>query len=274
MSQRLRVCEYSQRNLTRFSVCWRHGRVHHRRIGDLLNPARESTETLAGIRLDMGNRDFEAQYQQNPTPSDSQIVDWQKAHFYDGPMPRERFVKVVHSWDVAHSTEKGADYSAGTVWGYDANTKVWLMLDVIRARLAYHDLLARVRRERNHWRADLIIVEKSSVGPALLSELSRDMRCLSEPEHHTPWCQRLAGNPRLPKQERMLAAVEMLYSGRPRFPRVAPWLDEFCKEMLSFPGGRHDDQVDSVSQFLEFAAGRGGRMLLHGDRSRVLPRRR
>ena len=30
------------------------------------------------------------------------------------------------------------------------------------------------------------------------------------------------------------------------------WLGEFLTELLSFPNGRHDDQVDSVSQFLRW----------------------
>ena len=36
-------------------------------------------------------------------------------------------------------------------------------------------------------------------------------------------------------------------------PAAAPWLDEFRSEMLRFPQGRHDDQVDSLSQFLAWA---------------------
>jgi phage terminase large subunit-like protein len=33
-------------------------------------------------------------------------------------------------------------------------------------------------------------------------------------------------------------------------PRSAEWLEEFRLELLQFPRGRHDDQVDSLSQFL------------------------
>jgi hypothetical protein len=33
----------------------------------------------------------------------------------------------------------------------------------------------------------------------------------------------------------------------------APWLDEFKKELLSFPKGRHDDQIDALSQGLQHA---------------------
>jgi hypothetical protein len=34
------------------------------------------------------------------------------------------------------------------------------------------------------------------------------------------------------------------------FPEKAPWLDDLLAELLAFPKGRNDDQVDSVSQLL------------------------
>ena len=34
------------------------------------------------------------------------------------------------------------------------------------------------------------------------------------------------------------------------FPRSATWLDALEAELFAFPGGRHDDQVDSISQAL------------------------
>ena len=30
-------------------------------------------------------------------------------------------------------------------------------------------------------------------------------------------------------------------------PRNAPWIDEFLRELLSFPAGKNDDQVDTLS---------------------------
>ncbi len=33
-------------------------------------------------------------------------------------------------------------------------------------------------------------------------------------------------------------------------PERAPWLQDFQTEILRFPYGRHDDQVDSLSHFL------------------------
>ena len=41
-------------------------------------------------------------------------------------------------------------------------------------------------------------------------------------------------------------------AGHVYLPKSAEWLGEFLTELLSFPNGRHDDQVDSVSQFLRW----------------------
>jgi predicted phage terminase large subunit-like protein len=33
-------------------------------------------------------------------------------------------------------------------------------------------------------------------------------------------------------------------------PAIAPWIDGFIEECAAFPNGRHDDQVDAMSQAL------------------------
>ncbi len=46
----------------------------------------------------------------------------------------------------------------------------------------------------------------------------------------------------------------MIEAGHVLLPKSAPWLDDFLLEVLAFPYGRFDDQVDSLSQFLTWAA--------------------
>lgn len=242
------------------------GRRHVRCVGDLLNPERESRDTLDRLRAEMGSRAFDAQYQQNPTPTEGDFLRWEKVQFYDAAPLRERLQKVVHSWDPASSCDPKADYSVCTVWGHDGES--WLLLDVIRQRLTYSDLLARARMERSRWRADRILIENSSAGIGLKMDLRRDMRGLSERQHNAPSCTTLAIRPDGPKQERFYASVERLYTGFAKLPREVPWLDEFRHELISFPDGRHDDQVDSVSQFLNWAVGPGGRNTVRNREAR------
>ncbi len=52
---------------------------------------------------------------------------------------------------------------------------------------------------------------------------------------------------------RMEAQTPKIEAGQVFLPKDAPWLGVFLDELLAFPKGRHDDQVDSVSQFLKWA---------------------
>ncbi|MFN3877215.1 MAG: phage terminase large subunit [Brevundimonas sp.] len=248
------------------------GAVHNRRIGDILNPLREPHDVLQEFRLDVGQRVFEAQWQQNPSAGSNDFLRWEKVQFYDDPPERDRLQMVVHSWDPAATCDPGSDYSVGTVWGYDG--EAWLLLDVIRIKLAYSDLLARVRAERRRWNADYILVEKSSVGHALLPDLIRDHRGLGQDRaHYAPRSKPIAASTRVPKTERFFSSVDRLYTGLGKFPRSAPWMDDLRHELQAFPDVRHDDQADSISQFLNWAVGRGGRTALNPHARRDIQNR-
>ena len=49
---------------------------------------------------------------------------------------------------------------------------------------------------------------------------------------------------------RMHAHTAKLEACHVLLPKGAPWLDEFRSEILAFPYGRHDDQVDALSQLM------------------------
>ena len=54
------------------------------------------------------------------------------------------------------------------------------------------------------------------------------------------------------KRGRMYVQQEKFYAGRVLFPKGAPFLNELERELLAFPNGPHDDQVDSISQALAY----------------------
>jgi hypothetical protein len=54
----------------------------------------------------------------------------------------------------------------------------------------------------------------------------------------------------------MYAQSARVEAGYVVLPRAAPWLDEFRSEILQFPRGRYDDQIDSLSQYLGWMATR------------------
>ena len=51
------------------------------------------------------------------------------------------------------------------------------------------------------------------------------------------------------KATRARAIQARLAMGRVHFPRRAPWTPALVAELLRFPSGRHDDQVDVMALF-------------------------
>ena len=52
------------------------------------------------------------------------------------------------------------------------------------------------------------------------------------------------------KEERFTGCLGEVEAGNILLPVEAPWLNAFRAELRAFPSGRHDDQVDSFSQFV------------------------
>jgi len=53
---------------------------------------------------------------------------------------------------------------------------------------------------------------------------------------------------------RLFAQSHHFESGKVLLPSFALWLREFIRELTSFPGSKHDDQVDSTTQALPYMA--------------------
>ena len=51
----------------------------------------------------------------------------------------------------------------------------------------------------------------------------------------------------------MRGQLGLIEDGRILLPDEAPWLEAFLSECRAFPNGRNDDQVDSMSMFLEWS---------------------
>ena len=58
------------------------------------------------------------------------------------------------------------------------------------------------------------------------------------------------------KTARLLAQAARFEAGQVYLPREAEWLGAYLSELLAFPAGRHDDQVDATSQALKFLTAR------------------
>lgn len=219
-------------------------RRHQRHIGDLLHPAREPQEALAELKSSMGSMEFAAQYQQAPVPLGGNLIRWSWFKFYDQPPVPERTDKLIVSWDTAMSSSQLADYSACVVLLVRKETIY--VLDVMRARLEYPDLKRAVLESHQRWRnarcsSYALLIEKKGSGLSLIQDLRR--------QNIHP----IAVDPEGDKIMRMSAQTAPIEAGAVHLPTRAGWLEEFKKELLSFPRSKHDDQIDALSQALQRA---------------------
>jgi predicted phage terminase large subunit-like protein len=221
------------------------GEVMTRRVGDILHPERESKDALDRIKAEIGSLQFSAQYQQRPVPLEGNLIrrDWFR--HYDH-LPQDSTNRIVQSWDIAMMTGDANDYSVCTTWRMIKSD--YYLLHVFRARLQYPDLRRKVASLAAKHGAGTILIENAGPGMALLQDLWRDLpQGMTRPIGRKP-----EGN----KADRMVAQSAKIEAGHAYLPREADWLDSFLLELLAFPHGRYDDQVDSVSQFLNWSVTR------------------
>ena len=93
------------------------GEIYHRPVGQLLQPDRDNTEALEEIKCEGGSRVFAAQYQQNPTPPDGNMIKAAWLGRYQRTPDRNKYRRVVLSCDPAGKAGTRNDYTAITISG-------------------------------------------------------------------------------------------------------------------------------------------------------------
>jgi predicted phage terminase large subunit-like protein len=172
---------------------------------------------------------YRTPFQRMPAPSE--ITRYTERPANDGA------AFIIQSWDTAAKGGPDNDWSVCTTWQIVDGCQ-WYLLDLWRGRVDYPNLKAKVEENARRWGAHQVLVEESGTAIGLLDELSL----------------RVAGitgvKPEKDKQTRMSIASAIFEAGQVYFPERAEWLAELEAELFSFPGSRHDDQVDSISQAL------------------------
>src|SRR5271166_3973366 len=98
-----------------------------------------------------------------------------------------------------------------------------------------------VREQCQAFEASVVLIEDKASGTQLIQEL------IQEGLHAVTRYQ-----PQSDKVMRMHAQTAMIENGFVHLPKEAVWLAEYLHELTAFPRGRHDDQVDSTAQMLDW----------------------
>lgn len=215
--------------------------VYRFRSGSVLDPVREPESVLRDQRRVQGTSKFSAQYLQEPLPAEGSLFhwDWFRAHRVTEKQWGD-FEFMFQSWDPASSLSSTASYSVCTSW--TVRDGRYYLVDVYRRRCEFPDLVHAALALEARLSPNVVLIEETGIGKPFAQELARKLGYRVQTTKST-----------VDKQCRAEAVTADLEQGKVFVPAAAPWLDEFRREVIAFPSGRHYDQVDSMVQFLGHA---------------------
>jgi predicted phage terminase large subunit-like protein len=212
--------------------------------GEPLHPAREDKALIERARRELGSRAFAAQYQQEPLPEEGGMIRAAWLGRY-GALP-EAPGRIVQSWDTA--IKAGAEHDASACLTFAEHEGISYLIEARTLRAEYPELKREVLAQAGRFSPHAVLIEDKASGQQLLQDLKR--------ETHLPV---IATRPVSDKVTRFAAVSAMIEAGRVKLPGHAPWLHAFEAEVLAFPGGRHDDQVDALTHYLDWLRGQESR---------------
>lgn len=215
-----------------------------RKQGTAIHPARYTTEMMLSIKRNLiaggQKRVWDALYQQNPVPDEGNFFSKEMFRYY-GSKPDRRDLYVYQAWDFAISEGKESDYTVGTCIGVDHRDNIYY-LDQRRFRIQDGGVIVdEILDFAAEWDADLLGFEDGQIWKAI--EFQYQKRC--EERRMFPSFELLK-----PLTDKMVRANPLrgrMQLGKVYFDKQAPYFTELQKELLHFPAGKHDDQIDSLA---------------------------
>ena len=218
-----------------------------RQEGEPLWPAKFPTERLATMKTTLGTYPWAALYQQAPAPAGGGLFkqEWFRycsptdsgyiLHSPEGAKAiAAKELTLFQTCDPAGSLKASADFFTLGTWGL-TTVRDLLLLDVIKTRLEGPDQPGLIRTAYERWGPVKQGIEPKGIGLTLFQQLKRDGLPVVELHADTDKFTRA-----LPMAARYEAGTVYHLAG-------APWLVDFERELVNFPGGAHDDQVDMAS---------------------------
>lgn len=222
-------------------------------------PEQWTLESLQQTRASMHHIMWQwyAQYQQNPTAAEAAIIkrDWIKWWTREDPPPCDF---LVQSFDTALTTKQRSDFSVCHTWGVwhneDDGTQNVILLNKVKGKYEFPELKRMAHEQFEEWQPDSVIVEAKASGQPLIDEMRRS----------GIFVQDFSPGKGQDKIARLNAVADMFASGHVWFPETA-WAAQTVEEILAFPAGEHDDEVDTMTLALQRIR-KGGLLRLTTDR--------
>jgi predicted phage terminase large subunit-like protein len=211
-----------------------------------------SLDELEKVKMSIGLKKWNAQWQQQPTNDDGAILkrEWWRKWKHDEPPHCEY---ILQTMDTAYSKKETADFSVIATWGVfypsaDGGPAL-ILLSVQKGRWDFPELKRIARSEYLYWNPDNVLIEAKATGTPLQQEL----RKMGIPvTMYSPGGRRTGQD----KVSRANAVAPLLESGMVWYPEGEEFAQDLVEECAAFPNGSNDDQVDvTVMALMRFRQG-------------------
>lgn len=215
-----------------------------RPIGTAIHPERYSTGAMTRIKKNLEasgqKRIWSALYQQNPTPDEG--IYFSKSMFKEYQQDLSRMnVQIYQAWDFAITEGTQNDWTVGITVLQDAYDDLYV-LDINRFRSGDgENIMNIVVQYAQDWNVNLLGVEDGQIWKALETTFTR----ICAAKKFYPSYEKL--KPLTDKLVRAQPLRGRMQAGKVFFATRAPWYTELKNELLRFPAGKHDDQVDALA---------------------------
>jgi predicted phage terminase large subunit-like protein len=239
-----------------------------RAVGEWLPSVQNRSEkSWLLIKSAVGTYVWQALYQGDPQVTGGSyinvdkidVIPWETVVFLDertGSMQTLNRCLIVQSWDLVfgdiqngRKKASSGDYVAGHVWAVLGGTK-WILVDRVHGRFTFTESVTQVQKMAARWpQTSRVYVEKAANGTALLNMLRR-RAALIKPV-----------SPDGSKEVRALAIQPLVDEGNVAIlDSVLESIDAegrhgtaMLQEFRDFPFGKHDDDVDAMTQAMNQA---------------------
>ncbi len=229
-----------------------------RKAGEPLWNERFNIVSLNERQKVLGDFWFSALYQQEPKPATGKIFRREKfryftksSNYFELAVPEKsgfnkEFVfsaecSVFATVDLAIKTNQQSDFTVAIVFAVSKDKKIFV-LEVVREKFDAADHLSFLESLFFRWKPRLIGIESVQYQASLLQQARRLGLPIKELRADRD------------KISRSLPIASMMDAGVVFFRRDANWLETFESELIEFPNGKHDDQVDAfayIAQLIE-----------------------